>query len=101
MENFFVNLIFYNLTHSKLNFTGSIQFVLAMGNCVAVSFNSSPSSTSYMLKWSGSVLVPIMICRLFDTKPLPWTNTDFLSVGLLGSIFVKIEIKKINQKDNF
>ena len=50
-------------------------------------FNSSPPSAAYMRHWTGSALVQIMACRLFDTKPLskpilrycqldPWEQTS-------------------------
>ena len=32
--------------------------------------NSSPPSATYMCQWNGSVLVQIMACRFFGTKPL-------------------------------
>ena len=33
--------------------------------------HSSPFNTVYMRRWTGSSLVQVMACRLFDTKPLP------------------------------
>ena len=35
-----------------------------------MSLNSSPPSAAYMCKWTGSVLVQIMVCRLNGAKPL-------------------------------
>ena len=34
-------------------------------------FNSATPSAGYMRQWTGSALVQIMACRLFETKPLP------------------------------
>ena len=34
-------------------------------------FNSSPPNAAYMHRWAGSVLVQVMACRLFGTKPSP------------------------------
>ena len=44
--------------------------------------NSSPLSAAYMRQWTGSSLVQVMACRLFDAKPLPepmlaYTQLDF------------------------
>ena len=33
--------------------------------------NSSPPSAAYMRRWTGSVLIQAMPCRLFGVKPLP------------------------------
>ena len=35
-----------------------------------VFLNSSPPGAAYMCRWTGSVLVQIMACRLISTKPL-------------------------------
>ena len=34
-------------------------------------FNSPPPSVAYMGRWTGSVFVQVMACRLFGAKPLP------------------------------
>ena len=36
----------------------------------AMPLNSSPPSSTYMPRWTGSALVQIMACRLFGAKPL-------------------------------
>ena len=38
--------------------------------CTTINVNSSPHSAAYMRRWIGSVLLQIMVCRLFGTKPL-------------------------------
>ena len=34
-------------------------------------FNSSPPSIEYICQGTGPALVQVMVCRLFDVKPLP------------------------------
>ena len=38
--------------------------------CTTINVNSSPHSAAYVRRWIGSALLQIMVCRLFDTKPL-------------------------------
>ena len=48
--------------------------------------NSSPPSAAYMRQWTGSALVQIMACRLFDAKPLSEPMLDFVNWTLRNKL---------------
>ena len=49
-----------------------------------LSVNLPRQSDTYRCHWTGSSLVMVTACCLFDAKPLvTWTNADLLSVGPL------------------
>ena len=50
---------------------GQIQYEFQHSLAWAKLVNSSHLSATYMWQWSGSVLLQVMTCRLFGTKPLP------------------------------
>ena len=53
---------------------------------------SIDSSAAYMRQWIGTVLVQIMACRLFDTKPLSKPVLVYCPLGTnLSEIFIKIQ----------
>ena len=66
-----------------------------------------PPNASYILRWTGPVLVQVMACRLFDAKPLPepmltyclpGTNFTEIPIGILSFSFRKIHLKLSSAK---
>ena len=55
--------------------------------------NSSTPSAAYMHQWTGSALVQIMACRLFDAKPLAKPMLGYLSIRHLRTNFSEMLIK--------
>ena len=61
--------------------------------CVLIicTINSSPPSAAYMSQWTGSSLVQVMACRLFDAKPLPEPMLPYCQLVSWEHILVKFE----------
>ena len=55
------------------------------------SVNSSPPSAAYMRQGTGSSLVQVMSCRLFDAKPLPEPVLAFCQLDFWEHISMKFE----------
>ena len=55
--------------------------------------NSSPPSAGYMRRWTGSVLVQIMDCRLVGAKPLSEPMLEYCQLGPCEQTSVKFELK--------
>ena len=55
--------------------------------------DSSPPSSTYMRRWTGSALVQVMACRLFGTKPLPELMLFYYQLDSREQISVKFELE--------
>ena len=67
--------IYLCLVDSTPLFHGSNGTILSKGNV-----NSSPPRAAYMSQWTGSALVPIMVCRLFGAKSLSEPMTCYCHI---------------------
>ena len=54
-------------------------------------FNPSPPTAAYMCQWTGSVLIQVMVCRLFGVKPLPEPTLAYCQLDSWEQISVKFE----------
>ena len=59
---------------------------------VCVTFNSSPSSATYMRQWTRSTLVQVMVCCLFGAKPLPEPMLAYCQLDSWEQTSVKFEL---------
>ena len=60
---------------------------------LAIKFNASPPSATYMGQWTRITLVQVMACRLFGTKPLPELMVNHWQRGPWEQTSVKLELK--------
>ena len=58
-----------------------------------VKINSSPPSAAYMCRWSGSALVQIIACHLFDATPLREPMLTYCQLDAWEQTLVKFESK--------
>ena len=58
---------------------------------ILVFVNLSPTSASYMRRWTGSTLVQVMACRLFGTKPLLKAMLSYNQFNSREQISLKFE----------
>ena len=60
-------------------------------------FNSSPPSATDICQWTGSALIQIMACCLFDNKPLPIrplrTNFSKIWIEIQNFSFMEMHLK--------
>ena len=88
--------VLYDNTYYRWTVKYLINMFLHILNFVEINMlrivNSSPSAT-YMCKWTGSVLVQIMTCRLLSTRPLPEPILTYCQLDLWGGTSAKSESK--------
>ena len=71
----------------------SWHILFAQTNRREVDIHWANSSAAYMCQWTGSALVQIMACRLFDVKPLHETMLVYCQLDPRGQNSLKFKLK--------